>query len=177
MVFTHLAFESKSQCFSFTIQTTSETCSGCCDGTASVVGLSGGCAPYSFIWSPGGQITQTIIGLCPGSYAVYIQDSASCCSDTIAYCCLDCPTGINISSGIHDTSPINAFVSNNLLSVENLNEEVTIELFDIVGRKIFKVKSSNTSEKINMDSQNQQIYLLVVTDKEKNIIFRKKIIW
>jgi hypothetical protein len=107
------------QCYTFTIQITSESCVGCCDGTASVVGLSGGCPPYTFLWSdPAAQTTQTATGLCSGTLSVDIHDSGSCCPDTIAYCCLDCPTGINNSSS---PSSIKAFIIDNSLEVKNVD--------------------------------------------------------
>lgn len=62
--------------------TTSSTvlsCAGTCDGIASA-NASGGTAPYSFLWSgPGGPYsTQTVTGLCVGSYTVTVSDAAGC---------------------------------------------------------------------------------------------------
>lgn len=166
------------QCYSFIIQTTSETCSGCCDGTMSVVGLTGGCGPFYFDWAPGapiGDLTSSIGGLCPGvTYSVTIYDSGLCCPDSTAYCCLDCPTGLNISS--HQIS-INAITIDNMLIVENLQNTEIIVLYDLSGRKVFTTISLHNSEKINLSLLNKRIYILLVTNKEKNVIFRKKIIW
>ena len=62
------------------LSSTAATCSGICDGTATV-GLSGGQAPYTINWTPtpgGGQGTPLASGLCPGVYGVQIQDGSGC---------------------------------------------------------------------------------------------------
>ncbi|MCX6292506.1 MAG: T9SS type A sorting domain-containing protein, partial [Bacteroidetes bacterium] len=57
----------------------SSTPSGCTtySGTASVT-PSGGTPGYTYLWSPGGQTTQSISGLAGGNYSVIITDSHSC---------------------------------------------------------------------------------------------------
>ena len=57
------------------------TC-GACDGSISLV-PSGGTAPYSYLWSPGGQITSSIINQCAGVYSVAITDAAGCVQNII----------------------------------------------------------------------------------------------
>ncbi|PHR42956.1 MAG: hypothetical protein COA32_16850 [Fluviicola sp.] len=50
-----------------------ETCPGDCDGEVSVV-PDGGSGNYQYSWSPGGQTTPNVTGLCPNSYDVTITD-------------------------------------------------------------------------------------------------------
>nr|MDA3909900.1 gliding motility-associated C-terminal domain-containing protein [Bacteroidales bacterium] len=52
---------------------TDVTCNGDCDGESTVT-PTGGVAPYSYIWS-NGQITQTAINLCAGTYQVTVEDA------------------------------------------------------------------------------------------------------
>ncbi|TND10353.1 MAG: hypothetical protein FD123_601 [Bacteroidetes bacterium] len=56
---------------------TSPSCNGACDGTASANPV-GGTGPYSYLWAPGGQNTQTISGLCAGTYTVTVNDANNC---------------------------------------------------------------------------------------------------
>ena len=56
---------------------TNVSCFGLCNGTAAAIG-GGGTPPYSFSWSPGGQTTSSITGLCAGSYTVCITDFNGC---------------------------------------------------------------------------------------------------
>ncbi|RYY58004.1 MAG: T9SS type A sorting domain-containing protein [Chitinophagaceae bacterium] len=56
---------------------TNVSCFGASDGTASVA-PTGGTAPYSYNWYPGGQTTATAAGLAPGSYTCSIYDANLC---------------------------------------------------------------------------------------------------
>jgi gliding motility-associated-like protein len=53
------------------------SCNGICDGSITVA-PTGGIAPYTYLWIPGGQTTSSVSGLCPGNYTVQIRDSAGC---------------------------------------------------------------------------------------------------
>ncbi|MBK7944918.1 MAG: hypothetical protein IPJ85_06225 [Flavobacteriales bacterium] len=59
------------------LSTTIASCAGDCDGTATV-GPSGGQPDYDIVWSPGGETTTQITGLCAGQYSVTITDQAGC---------------------------------------------------------------------------------------------------
>ncbi len=56
---------------------TNASCNGVCDGTAAVT-PSGGTGAYSYLWSPGGQTTQSVNGLCVGTYTCIISDANNC---------------------------------------------------------------------------------------------------
>src|SRR5207253_4072784 len=81
--------------------TASATSAGCsiANGTATA-NPSGGTPAYTYLWSPGGQVTQTATGLSGGVYTVIVTD-ANGCSVT---------TTINIAS---TTAPTTAAVSTN----------------------------------------------------------------
>lgn len=57
------------------------TCSDACDGSATVTGIAGGSAPYTYFWEPtpaNGQGDSLATGLCPGSYLVTVADANGC---------------------------------------------------------------------------------------------------
>jgi len=59
---------------------TDATCSDVCDGTI-VLSVSGGLAPYAFLWAPAppiGQGTGSVSGLCPGNWSVTVTDASGC---------------------------------------------------------------------------------------------------
>jgi hypothetical protein len=58
---------------SFTITRTNTSC-GNNNGTATIEPS----GPYTYLWSPGGQTTQTVTGLAAGTYTVTINASTSC---------------------------------------------------------------------------------------------------
>jgi gliding motility-associated-like protein len=60
-----------------TATTTSADCNNLCNGGIDIT-PSGGTGVYTFIWSPGGQTTEDISGLCPGIDSVIITDVNGC---------------------------------------------------------------------------------------------------
>lgn len=59
---------------STTLTSSNISCNAACDGSASVA-VSGGTAPYTYSWSPGGMTTASVSGLCPGLHAVTVTDA------------------------------------------------------------------------------------------------------
>lgn len=64
--------------FTGNITTVDDTC-GLCVGSASVSPI-GGAPPYSYLWSPSGDTTQVVTGLCAGNYVCVVTDSNGCFS-------------------------------------------------------------------------------------------------
>lgn len=60
----------------FTLSANDVTCSGHCDGSASVT-ITSGDAPYSYQWSTGGS-GDNVSGLCAGQYSVTVSDAGGC---------------------------------------------------------------------------------------------------
>lgn len=77
----------------YSIQVTPASCNGCCDGSAQVINLQGGCPAYWYEWLPGGN-TSFITGLCAGAYTLTIHDN--CCPPVTQSCFVpqSAPTGI-----------------------------------------------------------------------------------
>ena len=63
--------------------TTNVSCNGGQNGTAST-NVSGGTAPYQYVWSPIGTTTANVTGLAAGSYSVSITDARGCQTVTAA---------------------------------------------------------------------------------------------
>jgi len=75
--FIALSYFTNAQCNVTFSSTTDATCWSMCNGTA-VANPSGGTPPYTYAWSPGGQTTQTVTGLCAGSYTCSVTDQVGC---------------------------------------------------------------------------------------------------
>jgi gliding motility-associated-like protein len=58
-----------------TATSTSVTCSGLCNGTASVSTVSGGNGIYTYSWTPGGSTSSSVSGLCAGTYTVKVSNA------------------------------------------------------------------------------------------------------
>ena len=77
------------------LTSTNASCNGVCDGTITA-NPTGGVAPYTYLWMPGGQTTPTISNLCAGTYIVTITDNNGCSiMDSIV---ITEPTAITIST-------------------------------------------------------------------------------
>ena len=77
-----------------TIKTlTGVTCADTTNGAIDI-NVSGGTPLYSYFWSPGGQTSQDISGLTPGTYKVRVTDDASC-------------IGVNTSTIIQEPPAVN----------------------------------------------------------------------
>ena len=61
---------------------TNALCNGQCNGTAKVTSATG-TAPFTYLWSPVGQTTDSIGGLCPGTYTVTMTDDNACTSTDV----------------------------------------------------------------------------------------------
>jgi gliding motility-associated-like protein len=57
------------------------TCFGACDGFAQVA-VTGGSAPFSFNWMPGGTAGASVNNLCAGTYTVTVTDANGCSAVT-----------------------------------------------------------------------------------------------
>jgi gliding motility-associated-like protein len=70
-------FHAVGACCAPTMTFTPTLCAGSSNGTATAtpVGVQN---PYTYSWSPGGQTTQTAIGLAAGTYTVYLTDKNNC---------------------------------------------------------------------------------------------------
>jgi uncharacterized repeat protein (TIGR01451 family) len=67
--------------FTFSIATTP---AGCTNGTATITGLTGGTAPYTYSWSTAAT-TSSITGLTMGTYTVTVTDASGCSDYSSTY--------------------------------------------------------------------------------------------
>jgi hypothetical protein len=71
------------------------TCSGLCNGTATVTPLTGN-GPFTYAWTdPNAQSTQTAAGLCGGIYTVTVTDATGC--TTTASASISVPNSLTVS--------------------------------------------------------------------------------
>jgi hypothetical protein len=56
---------------------TQPLCFASCNGMLSATAF-GGLSPYTYSWSPSGQTTSIISGLCPGTYSLQVKDANNC---------------------------------------------------------------------------------------------------
>ncbi|MFM1876575.1 MAG: hypothetical protein RL266_2312 [Bacteroidota bacterium] len=78
------------------------TCSGVCDGQATVI-ASGGTLPFTYAWLPSGGTASTATGLCAGTYTVTVTDASGCSTQETVVVDED-PSPITITSTVVDAT-------------------------------------------------------------------------
>src|SRR3989304_2960136 len=68
--------------FNISSSSTAISCFNGSNGTATATATSGGTAPYTYLWTPSAQNTQTATGLSAGTYTVLVTDAAGCTAVT-----------------------------------------------------------------------------------------------
>lgn len=84
-----------------TVQGQNVTCNGACNGSAWATPVSG-TPPYTYNWMPGGLTTDTINGLCPGTYTVTITDAMA--AQVVDSVTITQPTPITLQAAGQDVS-------------------------------------------------------------------------
>lgn len=146
---------------SVTATGTDASCSSCCDGSA-MSSATGGTAGYTYMWSPGGQTTSTITGICPGNYTVCVTDANGCMScDSIS---------VNFSVGINESSlgPVQLYpnpTSGDFEIVLNLpaSTQISFIMYDVIGNEIRSevVSASGTfKKKFTLQAMPSGVYFL-----------------
>jgi hypothetical protein len=152
------------------VTATNASCQTCCDGTAT--GTPTGTGPFTYIWSPGGQTTQTATGLCTGVYSVCVTDAMGCTSCALAT--------VSYSSGMDD-DPVFENLSlfpnpaKNIFTVQfsNIsllhNEKIMINIMDMTGRKVMeqKIITNPGGTSFDISSLSEGVYMIRISVGDK----------
>lgn len=97
--------------------TTSFTQSTCSQANGSAdVSVSGGIGPYTYVWSPGGQTSQTAINLTAQTYTVVYTDANSCTGSAT----VTVPNAASPTVTITSTTDVSCFGGNNGSAICNV---------------------------------------------------------
>lgn len=78
---------------------TPPNCASACTGTATATPGGGHTGkPYTYLWTPGGQVTQTATNLCPGTYSVVVYDDSGCFTSPAATVTVTGPPAIFVTA-------------------------------------------------------------------------------
>jgi hypothetical protein len=162
-----------SAALSVSVTSNNATCSSCCDGTANAA-PAGGTSAYTYSWTPGGQTTQSVTGLCPGNYSVCVTDANGCsiCGQV----------SVNFNAGIQEISsaytrlyPNPAAENFDLEITQAITGEVKVSLVDIIGNELLSetIHANGTfHKKFEIQNLPAGIYFVKVKSGSKTITQR-----
>lgn len=131
---------------------------GACNGTATV-NVSGGVAPYTYMWSDG-QTTNPATGLCSGVYYVTVTDYNGCyVTGVVTITFLD-----DISETLNSSFSIYPNPTNGIVNVVVENFEVDqIRIMDVTGRTVRLVNIEESITSIDMRRLAKGLYFFELT--------------
>lgn len=150
---------------SLLLSVTSDTVGfGDCNGTVAVT-ATGGTPSYTYMWSPGGEITDVITNLCAGNYSVTVTDANGC--NTVA------TTTVQSSVSVHEL-PASAFSSypnpaGESLTITGHFSNTTITLVNVLGEQVMLIAehlNGSRSETINISALPAGAYFLQLKNEE-----------
>ncbi|MEW6468303.1 MAG: T9SS type A sorting domain-containing protein [Bacteroidota bacterium] len=146
----------------YTTTPTNASCSTCCDGSATV-NVAGGSPPYTYSWAPGGQTTQTVTGLCPGTYTV-------CATDQNGRCCC-APVTISFATGQAELNiglfQVQPNPSSGLFTIIAETELSQVSIYNTLGEKIREVSLTGKEAEIDLSDCPKGVYLVHVRTGEQ----------
>ncbi len=136
------------------------------NGTANVV-VSGGTSPYTYSWSPGGQMQANLSNLNAGTYIVTVTDSNGCLgSDTVVVDSI--PQSIyeeNTPEFILYPNPNNGIFH---VTVSVLKANAKLEIWDMKGSLILRQNLVQQLTEVNLNQEPAGLYILRMSDSNQS---------
>lgn len=115
---------------------------------AIVTTVTGGVPPYSFAWS-NSETTQSISNLLPGTYDLTILDAAGCSYFFSYVVPARNPIGGIDLTDLENSIKLYPNPTNSVINIDievgNVDADMTIEVFDVLGRKVYQMADKFTN--------------------------------
>jgi PKD repeat protein len=155
-----------------TVTVVDETYENACDGSATATPVDG-TGPYTYLWSNGGT-TQTITGLCNGTYDVTITDECNTYTESVFVNFGLSATELNSETTVEFyPNPNNGQFS---IAVKGFNENVTVKVLSISGQEVYTtILNGNDVKEIEAGNLAKGVYTIQFVTEE-NVVLKKMII-
>jgi len=129
------------------------------NGTAKVT-VTGGSLPYTFLWSPGGNTTDSISGKDSGTYCCKVTDANGC----IDSACIKVKATTGIEGIIGNAGQITVYPNpnNGQFTIESsISGASSVEIYNVLGEKVLTKNLSTPKgvNTINISNQPNGVYL------------------
>lgn len=153
------------------ITTTNASCGTCPNGSITVT-PSCGAAPYSYVWAPGGETTQSIGGLLPGCYTVTITDANG--QTGTQSTCVTFSTKLSEPDTMEGLS-VYPNPNNGLFNVASKSkiESLTITVINPIGQTVMTETAKNTSQlSLDLSRLSKGVYYLRASTGDGSKLFK-----
>ncbi|MDX2174675.1 MAG: T9SS type A sorting domain-containing protein [Bacteroidota bacterium] len=148
---------------------TNTSCGGCNDGSA--FASSTGTGPFTYLWMPGLQTTQSVSGLGAGCYTVTVNDASSCSgSNTVC---------VGFANGLSNNTNASVFIkvipnptSGEFVIDCNNTTQKQIDIVDVTGRIIVSKYTNLSSVNINITDFASGVYFARITSENAINVLR-----
>ena len=137
------------------------------------VNVSGGTMPYTYAWT-GGNTTDSISGKAKGTYCCTVKD-ANGCMDSV---CINIVSTAGVDGITSNGGQITVYPNpnNGQFTIQSsLNAVSTVEVYNVLGEKVFSGNLNAGNNTINMSNQSTGIYLYRVMSESGTLISEGKI--
>jgi len=144
---------------------TNASCTGCTDGALDLT-VSGGTAPYQYLWSNGAS-TEDILNVGAGNYSVCVTDAYQCVQcDT--FLVLDPSTGISTASELQFSVSPNPVTSLATIQMEGgYAHTTTLSVYNSIGSLIYKSEFQGNEYVLNAEDWQKGIYFLELVSRDQ----------
>jgi PKD repeat protein len=155
------------------VVTDSTSATSGCNGSAGVT-VSGGTAPYTYLWSPGGLTTANITNQCTGNYCCKITDKNGCIDSV----CVDIFVYLGVNSVHNNSSPVQIYPNptNGTFTIAGLANDEVVEIYNYLGQKITNTVTDNSPLHLNLSNDADGVYLIRVLSREGNVVSQQKVV-
>ncbi|HTB31116.1 MAG TPA: T9SS type A sorting domain-containing protein [Bacteroidia bacterium] len=157
-----------------TITTYSTIDNGTCNGLAAVT-VSGGTAPYTYLWNDLANLkTDSIKLLCWGSYCCDVTDNNKC-TQTV---CVTVASTLGIDDISNASATINIYPnpSKGQFTIVGLKKGMMIEVYDFTGRLVSNIAAYDVMINCNLSNQANGLYFVRIISQDGALISQQKIV-
>jgi uncharacterized repeat protein (TIGR03803 family) len=158
-----------------TIATSSTPDNGTGNGTATANVTGNGPAPYTYMWSPGGQTGATASGLMAGSYTVNVTSANGCQNmETVN---VGSSLGINNLTASEDISVYpNPSNGNITIALSGITEKSTVEVYNVMGQQVYTSALELGNNSIDLNTKSSGVYLYRIVTENGKLIGQGKLV-